>query len=642
MNESEFGLKKKRIQERLARIGELAAKRGNEEAQKRLQEEIAQLLAGELSLVVCGEIKVGKSSLIGELLDLPGITPVDQAVATNAYIRIAYAETMRIVVYFTNADGTIASQDIFPEEIADWVSEKGNPNNVRRVTYLDIRLPHEWLREGLVIYDTPGLGGLNPEHRVKTMFALKYAHAVLFVGSAQEPLGDPQMAVLKDVYEMTKNVVYVMTHKDTEANWEERLRQDLDKIAATLGIERDRVSGCAISSTLKALHRKHGRVDLLAKSGFPELQSILKSLLEGREQFLLGRAVGRGAREAQLVLTPLNYELAARETKSKEEWERFQAELDPQLARAKELSKEGARWVQELHDRMDTLQSDQLTELDHLLHSLQTSLHKMLQLDEYVQDPARLSADLTAGCTVGFHRLLGNIEDELNVILTDLAAKTSLGLQGGHTVMANVDGLQVNAVMDAKLDPFLKKASDFGRSVTLNGMGVGAAGSVVGAIIGGVLGTVAGPLGTIAGMKAGAVTGATIVGSIAGLIGSIWGVGRGLTEVHEREIGLKRHALQRAGNDSLGEARIQLRHQLTTALRDARTALRMEILGRIAEEERSVQDSINGLKRASESQAAMSKEELMALKNDRKLLLQWVQQLMDTLHPPSQDGAAAA
>ena len=41
------------------------------------------------SVVVVGETKRGKSSLINALLGVPGLSPVDEAVATTAYLRFS-------------------------------------------------------------------------------------------------------------------------------------------------------------------------------------------------------------------------------------------------------------------------------------------------------------------------------------------------------------------------------------------------------------------------------------------------------------------------------------------------------------------------------------------------------------------------
>src|SRR5262249_58605913 len=43
------------------------------------------------SIVVVGETKRGKSSMVNMLIGVPGLSPVDAAVATSAYLELTYA-----------------------------------------------------------------------------------------------------------------------------------------------------------------------------------------------------------------------------------------------------------------------------------------------------------------------------------------------------------------------------------------------------------------------------------------------------------------------------------------------------------------------------------------------------------------------
>ena len=71
--------------------------------------------------------------------------------------------------------GAVVDADI--GELGRWASEQSNPGNARRVAYVQVLLPHPLLDAGLVLLDTPGLGGLLGAHGTMTLNALDESDA---------------------------------------------------------------------------------------------------------------------------------------------------------------------------------------------------------------------------------------------------------------------------------------------------------------------------------------------------------------------------------------------------------------------------------------------------------------------------------
>ena len=132
--------------------------------------------------MVAGEFKAGKSSLVNALVGasrLPGRRRRGH-VGTHAGAVPRRARRAR-----RRLD---AGEDYRPglDEVARFVTEPGNPANREGVRIVEVGLPSALLRDGLVLVDTPGVGGLGSAYASATMTALAMAHAVLFVSDASQ------------------------------------------------------------------------------------------------------------------------------------------------------------------------------------------------------------------------------------------------------------------------------------------------------------------------------------------------------------------------------------------------------------------------------------------------------------------------
>lgn len=124
-----------------------------EELRTEIDEEIGKLSANEFYLVVLGQFKRGKTTLINALLGeefLPsGILPLTAIVT---FIR--YGETRSAEVIFNDR----RRQRIDVREMKKYISEQENPNNALNVRYVEVHHPSTFLKDGIVLIDTPGVG----------------------------------------------------------------------------------------------------------------------------------------------------------------------------------------------------------------------------------------------------------------------------------------------------------------------------------------------------------------------------------------------------------------------------------------------------------------------------------------------------
>ena len=188
----------------------LARERGSAAVPARLQR-IAQNTTAVSRVAVVGERKRGKSTLVNALVEQADLLPRDVDVATNTYIevlspaRLGLPAVAQARVHLQS--GGVVEADVC--ELGRWASEQANPGNARRVAYVQVLLPHPLLDAGLVLLDTPGLGGLLGAHGTMTLSALEQSTAVVLVLNAAAPATADELAFLQRARDRVSTVVVV-------------------------------------------------------------------------------------------------------------------------------------------------------------------------------------------------------------------------------------------------------------------------------------------------------------------------------------------------------------------------------------------------------------------------------------------------
>lgn len=115
-------------------------------------------------MAVFGRVNTGKSSLLNHVLG-HAVLPVGVNPITSVPTRITYGERPRLRVWRANQPPLDASLD----ELAQFVTETGNPGNQLAVTRIVVQLPAMLLKSGVVFVDTPGVGSLARTGTAETL-----------------------------------------------------------------------------------------------------------------------------------------------------------------------------------------------------------------------------------------------------------------------------------------------------------------------------------------------------------------------------------------------------------------------------------------------------------------------------------------
>ena len=128
-----------------------------------------------VKVLVCGEFKRGKSSFVNALLGRK-LCAVDQDICTSVVSIIRYSKEETVLRYYGELSNPKQEHITF-EELQKYTV--GATDEVQSTIFIEIGLPLERLKRGVVLIDTPGVGGLDPRHALLTTYFLPQADITL-------------------------------------------------------------------------------------------------------------------------------------------------------------------------------------------------------------------------------------------------------------------------------------------------------------------------------------------------------------------------------------------------------------------------------------------------------------------------------
>jgi hypothetical protein len=323
----------------------------------RLRQTRKRLVDPNVRVLVVGEFKQGKSQLINALVSAP-ICPVDDDIATSVPTLVRYAESAKVtLVRESDPSRSDAPQseriDVPIGQLARYVSEAGNPGNSQRLTYAEVGIPRDVLKSGLVLVDTPGVGGLGSAHGAATMGALTGADSVLLVSDASQEYTKPELDFLHAAMQLCPNVACVVTKTDLYPQW--RRIVDLDRgHLANAGVYADMLP---VSSIVRLHALRTQDKELNNESGFPNLIIFLRDKVLAQADELDQRSASQDVLSVcQQLNTTMQAQLSART--NPEQTEALITQLEKAKAAAQELKSRASRWQITLNDGVADLQSD--------------------------------------------------------------------------------------------------------------------------------------------------------------------------------------------------------------------------------------------------------------------------------------------
>ena len=270
----------------------------------RLQEQEAQVLADRLrsrkiTIAVIGQFKRGKTTLINSILGsklLPvGIVPITAAItrieyapdaapgtpdaAPNGEAAAVDGETATATVFFTNG----LSEQVPVSDLHEYISEQENHDNERGVAEVELLTDAEFLKGGLTLVDTPGVGSVHEQNSKSAMDFARESDGVIFMLSVDSPLNQIEVDFLRKVRRFAGKFYFAVNKID---------RVDEDELEEYLEYCRSLIVGIMELDDEEAKALKLLPISARKGTGVSDLTELIREDLLTRGTEIMERSVG--------------------------------------------------------------------------------------------------------------------------------------------------------------------------------------------------------------------------------------------------------------------------------------------------------------------------------------------------------------
>lgn len=188
---------------------------GKEDRAEDLEKLRKQVSEDLFSIVLVGEFSKGKSTFLNALMHkriLPSF--IAETTATVVFLRHADQAPDGISgrVFYNN--GT--TRDLFDlgrDTIEKVVSTRGEKDGIKiaaAVDHVDLYLESAFLKNGVMLVDSPGLNGIQEGHRQLTERQIQASHACVFMFSAEQPGSLSEFETIRQLRQNSNNIFFVL------------------------------------------------------------------------------------------------------------------------------------------------------------------------------------------------------------------------------------------------------------------------------------------------------------------------------------------------------------------------------------------------------------------------------------------------
>lgn len=242
-----------------------------------------KLRSNTFNLVVVGQFKRGKTCLINALLGA-NILPVSVVPLTSIVTVLIYGEKLGARVHFNNGQVT----EIPVSELPDYVTESGNPKNAKDVREVVVVYPSPYLKDGVRLVDTPGVGSVYIHNTDVAYRYLPKSDAALFLLSIDQPASSAELEFLNDVREYADRIFFLLNKIDylQEQEIGRALEFSKEAIQQIMGPD---LKIFPISAKTALQGKIEDSPEKLETSGLPAFSEVLNGfLLKEKGKVLLG------------------------------------------------------------------------------------------------------------------------------------------------------------------------------------------------------------------------------------------------------------------------------------------------------------------------------------------------------------------
>lgn len=301
----------------------VAEKAGTEHAAGLFRKYLQVLENDKFMITVLGEFNRGKSTMVNALLG-QDIIPTAIRPTTAALHFIRYGQKPAIQVH--KADHSVLELPWDRNALKEYTALKDfAPESVN---YIELSYPLEYLKDGTVLVDTPGVNDICQQRMDITCKYVPLSDAVIFLLDAAQPLSRSEQEFLQDyvLKSSLSSFVFVINQRDRIApdGLETVVAKVRSQLEALLGQQEITVFAISARDGLQA--KKNGDGNLLISSGFQAWEEQLKKFIIGdRKQQLKVENLQKQLQDLQELLLD---EISLARERSHVDWHKIGEALD--------------------------------------------------------------------------------------------------------------------------------------------------------------------------------------------------------------------------------------------------------------------------------------------------------------------------
>ncbi len=261
------------------------------------------LLSNCFNLVILGQFKRGKTTLINSLIGKE-ILPSSVVPLTSVVTILKHSDEISCTIYMQNGSTKIVRL----EELTDYITEKGNPKNIKNVRCACIQYPSPFLEKGMLLVDTPGVGSTFLHNTETTYEFLDHLDAALFLMSADVPISQVEKELLDTIKGSTQKIFFVLNKIDNLTPQEiEEISAFNKHVLEEMGFNVQEILPISAREALKA--KVTNNEVRLSQSGLLNLEDALNRFLSlEKGSLVLNTAISKINRIATQTLSQIDIE----------------------------------------------------------------------------------------------------------------------------------------------------------------------------------------------------------------------------------------------------------------------------------------------------------------------------------------------
>ncbi|MGD0682372.1 MAG: dynamin family protein [Terracidiphilus sp.] len=243
-----------------------------------------KLQKNRFNLAVLGQMKRGKSSVINAMLGAE-ILPTGILPLTSVITRVRYGTTPGAQIIYKSGQ----CEPIGVGTLHEYITEAGNPGNRKQVASAEVTYPSQFLRMGVDLIDTPGIGSTHLHNTSTTEDYLTEVDAGIVVLSVDPPITAVEADFLRRIRLDVPRLLFVINKTDmaTPAEVEAVLRFIESELRNHIGIKNPELFPLSARLTMKELREQASQ----KSSGIEQLTARLHYFASEEKEHTLLQSV---------------------------------------------------------------------------------------------------------------------------------------------------------------------------------------------------------------------------------------------------------------------------------------------------------------------------------------------------------------